>query len=328
MDEEKRFENEGKQSNESNGQVLDLDDTNSAVSNTTAKSTEPNYPRKKKTPIVPIVIGAVVALVVIIAIIAVLIGISSNGGSFGHSHSYGEWDVVREATCLMTGLKTRTCECGDEEIEDIPANGHSFDSWTTIKSATCLEDGKRSRSCNNCSESETMTISATGHSYSHGICTNCNKITDAYEALAYYIYKNGTRDSEGDCFISTSYESSYFYIYTDSEGKTLSFRMLSYSNNSSAFISLDFEDGFTSQEVYMLWEDYYCKGTINIETFNSTTKYVSSFYTDCPYSTLKSSLKDLMGSEISLMFIGSNLLIAVETDLDITMADLGISNYD
>jgi len=36
-----------------------------------------------------------------------------------HIHSYGNWEVVKEATELEEGLKIRTCSCGEKETEVI-----------------------------------------------------------------------------------------------------------------------------------------------------------------------------------------------------------------
>ena len=48
-------------------------------------------------------------------------------------HSYGQWEVVTEATCTEAGEKKRSCHCGDTLTEVIPTKGHS---WQTIDEAT------------------------------------------------------------------------------------------------------------------------------------------------------------------------------------------------
>ena len=71
---------------------------------------------------------------------------------FLHTHQYGEWTVTKAATCTEVGSKTRTCSCGDEEIEEILPLGHK-EEIIEGKAATCtspgLTDGK---SCKNCGE--------------------------------------------------------------------------------------------------------------------------------------------------------------------------------
>ena len=84
-----------------------------------------------------------------------------------HEHVFGEWVVTKEATCTETGLKERTCACGEIEEEVIPALGHDmgdWSDWTVTVAATTTTVGKkvRTRSCKrtgcNHSETETETI--------------------------------------------------------------------------------------------------------------------------------------------------------------------------
>ena len=54
---------------------------------------------------------------------------SSNGGNNNNTfcqHSYGEWSEKAAASCISTGTKERTCsKCTDKETETIPALGHT-----------------------------------------------------------------------------------------------------------------------------------------------------------------------------------------------------------
>ncbi len=43
-----------------------------------------------------------------------------------HEHSFGEWNVVTDASCESAGTRERTCECGETESDIIPATGHSY----------------------------------------------------------------------------------------------------------------------------------------------------------------------------------------------------------
>ena len=47
-------------------------------------------------------------------------------GEQPHEHAFGEWTVTKEATCTEAGSRERVCECGEKEIEVIPALGHDF----------------------------------------------------------------------------------------------------------------------------------------------------------------------------------------------------------
>lgn len=75
----------------------------------------------------------------------------------GHTHEFGEWTTVKEATCTEDGLKERSCPCGEKESEAIAATGHQFGEWTTVKEATYMEDGLNERVCQ-CGEKEEEAI--------------------------------------------------------------------------------------------------------------------------------------------------------------------------
>ena len=92
-----------------------------------------------------------------------------------HTHAYGEWMSVLQATCQTDGAEARYCSCGAEERKTIPAsNYHSFGGWTTTKEATCTQDGSKTRKCSLCDETETIVIEAS-HSYTKGVCTVCGE---------------------------------------------------------------------------------------------------------------------------------------------------------
>lgn len=77
-------------------------------------------------------------------IIAVCVFASCNKKPQEHVHEYGEWAVVREATCESDGLKERACNgCDQTEQETIAALGHSYGEWVAEASATCTTAGKK-----------------------------------------------------------------------------------------------------------------------------------------------------------------------------------------
>lgn len=81
-------------------------------------------------------------------------------------HVYDSWKTTKNATCMESGSKTRTCSiCGHKETQTISALGHAFGSWVTTKEATCTEKGTKMRRCFGCGKEETQTIAATGHKY-------------------------------------------------------------------------------------------------------------------------------------------------------------------
>lgn len=67
------------------------------------------------------------------------------------SHTYGEWNIVDEATCLEDGLKSHTCaKCGDIETQIVEAFGHTEVLDARIEptcTSTGLTEGKHCSSC-------------------------------------------------------------------------------------------------------------------------------------------------------------------------------------
>ena len=112
-----------------------------------------------------------------------------------HEHSFGEWKVTKQATCLEAGEQTRTCECGAKETKAIDALGHDFGQWQVSKAATCDAKGEEKRVCSrDASHVETREIPALGHNLQvvalvpataeqagvkeHYKCSVCNKLFD------------------------------------------------------------------------------------------------------------------------------------------------------
>ena len=87
---------------------------------------------------------------------------------FIHTCSFGEWQVRTSATCTEDGVKFRTCDCGEEEIDTIAKLGHDFSGeWTIDVSATCSQSGLKSHHCSRCNEKSNITVIETiNHSYS------------------------------------------------------------------------------------------------------------------------------------------------------------------
>ena len=67
------------------------------------------------------------------------------------SHSYSEWNIVDEATCLEDGLKSHTCsKCGDIETQTIEAFGHTEVVDARVEptcTSTGLTEGKHCSVC-------------------------------------------------------------------------------------------------------------------------------------------------------------------------------------
>ena len=87
----------------------------------------------------------------------------------GHTHEFGEWVVVKEATVEEEGSKERTCSCGEKEIEVIAKleHVHAFGEWVVVKEATETEEGSKERECA-CWDKETEVIEQLAHTHAFG----------------------------------------------------------------------------------------------------------------------------------------------------------------
>ena len=83
------------------------------------------------------------------------------------NHAYGDWVIVKEATCTEEGLRTQTCaNCGDVIEEVLPKADHTWNEGEVSKQPTCTENGERTFTCTVCGDTKTEVITATGHAWS------------------------------------------------------------------------------------------------------------------------------------------------------------------
>lgn len=120
--------------------------------------------------------------VILITLISVLTLCSFTACNPTHTHSWGEWEIVKNPTCTEKGAKKRVCGCGAEETADIDKTAHDFGDWTIEENADCTKSGKRSRVCRDCNYEENEIIPQGKHVYTKygsnenehwGICEVC-----------------------------------------------------------------------------------------------------------------------------------------------------------
>lgn len=88
---------------------------------------------------------------------------------------------------------------------------HSYGSWITTKEATCTASGTQERCCSSCSVTETRTVSALGHSYINGVCSNCSdKLTSKFTDVAAGAYYFDSIKWAVDKGITTGYNDATF----------------------------------------------------------------------------------------------------------------------
>ncbi len=112
-------------------------------------------------------------------------GNNSNNGTHGsqsHEHTWGEWVVVQEATCLEKGNKQRVCSgCQQTENETIEAIGHQYSDWQVTVQNTCTTPGNQTVTCSICHFQNSEVIPASGHTYGDPIQITAPTCTDKGE---------------------------------------------------------------------------------------------------------------------------------------------------
>ncbi len=97
-------------------------------------------------------------LVVIPILLLMILFISS----CAHTHEFGTWKTVKNASCMENGMQERLCSCGEKQTQIIPAKGHHFGEWNTVKNASCTDSGEQERTCS-CGEKQVQTVPMLGH---------------------------------------------------------------------------------------------------------------------------------------------------------------------
>jgi len=64
-------------------------------------------------------------------------GIPNTPDNSSHTHSYGEWEITKEATFSEKGVESRKCNCGKEETRDIAKKESET---KTLSASECLNE--------------------------------------------------------------------------------------------------------------------------------------------------------------------------------------------
>lgn len=131
-----------------------------------------------------------------------------------HTHTYGEWETTKEASCLEAGTKVRRCACLEQENGTIPATGHSFGDWVIDRATTCITTGTRRHACAVCNTYVSEAYSdADAHNYATA-WTNDVTVTATQDSRGYYLGSDG-------CYYAKVTASSYSSGYTFSSGASV-----------------------------------------------------------------------------------------------------------
>ena len=91
-----------------------------------------------------------------------LIRVEFYENSSAHTHSFGEWMVTTNPTCMEAGIKTRECDCGVTERAEVPAAGHNWDAGTITREPSPKADGEKTYSCLVCKATKTEPVKYSG----------------------------------------------------------------------------------------------------------------------------------------------------------------------
>lgn len=101
---------------------------------------------------------------------ALALGLTACGGggsksSSKHTHNWGDYVTVKEATCTEDGQQERACkDCGEKQTKTIKA-AHKWGDWITVTEATCQAEGSKKHVCSVCNTEETETIEKADHTW-------------------------------------------------------------------------------------------------------------------------------------------------------------------
>ena len=60
-------------------------------------------------------------------------GAAAESETTHHAHEWGDWTVVREATCVSEGRSERVCVCGGKDSQILPTVDHESGEWVIDK---------------------------------------------------------------------------------------------------------------------------------------------------------------------------------------------------
>ncbi len=194
-----------------------------------------------------------------------------NGGSGkpgGHTHTWGEWTTVTDATCTEKGSKKRTCSgCGDDQTQDIDALGHH---WEGALCTECgLYDASKDTTLSDGRELENIVVSKTGLLSWTGL-----KVASKY-VLTF-------KDSSGTSHTNTATAPTKIFDLTNLDSGEMSFGKTEVTLQ--AYEKL--EVSYSGQKYYQDTPIGTAKETFTIVNVNSGFSIVRKTYSD-EYVTMK-----------------------------------------
>jgi hypothetical protein len=158
-----------------------------------------------------------------------------------HSHNWGNWETITQATCSEEGEEGRHCTADPPHFETRPLpidpNGHDWGEWLETTPASYTAAGEETKTCNHdSSHKETRPIPQIPFTSIDDFGTWLSSQSDNNASAPYTVKLNisdlgGSSSTEGSVGYLLRYNSSSKYVSLDLSGSTLtSIQQLAFSN--------------------------------------------------------------------------------------------------
>ena len=115
-------------------------------------------------------------LAIAVCIVAFVSCENTNVPATSHTHTFGEWTTIKDATCAAKGSQERSCTCGEKEMREIDETKHTEISDPAVP-PTCTTEGKtEGKHCSICNSIlvSQQTVSVLPHTYDDDYDSSCN----------------------------------------------------------------------------------------------------------------------------------------------------------
>ena len=109
-------------------------------------------------------------------------------GTTPYTHSFDEWTITKNASCVEEGIRARYCSCGEMQTQAIPVSEHQYDNGNITTIATCIQDGVKTFTC---------TVAKCGHSYTEPYSLPTYTANELYNQSVKYVGEIVVYDKKG-----------------------------------------------------------------------------------------------------------------------------------
>ena len=106
-----------------------------------------------------------------------------------------------EIPALGHNYENRVCTRSGEK--ELGCENHTFGDWVITKNATCVAEGSKKRTCTVCGVEEVETIPTTGHKWANGKCTVCGEALVIGANINYHEYISESGGTVSASYTST-----------------------------------------------------------------------------------------------------------------------------